>query len=90
MQLFVLKALREGQPKHGKKGRKKFIGSNKKSLKWSDSGLSFVKVCGNISENLQVPCSTRLSQNWVVLTLFPPLARGARLDMLISRNDWFA
>ena len=43
MQLFVLKALREGQPKHSKKGRKKFIGSNKKNLKWSDSGKGMWK-----------------------------------------------
>ena len=80
MQLFVLKALREGQPKHSKKGRTKFKGSNKKYLKCSDSRLSFVKVSGNISENLQVRCSTRLSPNWVVLSLFPPLTRGARID----------
>ena len=27
--------------------------------------------------------------NRVVLSLFPPLARGATLDMLSSSNDWF-
>ena len=40
MQLFVLKALSEGQPKHNNNGRKKFKGS-KKYLKWSDSRLGF-------------------------------------------------
>ena len=76
MQLFVLKALSEGQPKHSKKGRKKFKRSNKKYLKWSDSRLSFVKVLGNMFENLQVPCTMGLSPQLGCSFAFPALSAG--------------
>ena len=77
VQLFVLKALSEGQPKHNKNGRKKFKGSIKNA--WN----------GAILVSVSVPRTTWLSPNRVVLSLFPPLARGARLDTLSLNNDWF-